>query len=147
MAPIPRAQALSLYRRLLREARRTIPHRRSYRYVYEDVLRNMIRDETIPYRASRFENTVTFIRMARLMRGNERRLLKNIIDIGWNRQMRAKDKLPKGYGKSAERSLFRKLYTDYDLTMKMVSESLDVYLPDNSKYYERTHSWFGRKRN
>jgi hypothetical protein len=55
-------------------------------------------------------------------------------------------RLPKGYGKLVERSLFKKLYADYDITMKMVSETMDVYLPDNVKYYERTHSWFGRKR-
>ncbi|KAK9386364.1 hypothetical protein V1515DRAFT_605304 [Lipomyces mesembrius] len=146
MPPLPRAQALSLYRRVLRESRSTIPSRRAYRYVYEDILRNMFRDSTIPYSPSRFENTVTLIRMARLVMGNERRLLKNVIDIGWNRQMRANEKLPKGYGKLVERSLFRKLYADYDITMKMVSETMDVYLPDNVKYYERTHSWFGRKR-
>ncbi|KAK9235582.1 hypothetical protein V1525DRAFT_409499 [Lipomyces kononenkoae] len=146
MASLPRSQALSHYRRVLRESRRTIPYRRAYRYVYEDVLRNMFRDTTIPYSPSRFENTVTLIRMARLVRGNERRLLKNIIDIGWNRQIRGREKLPKGYGKLAERALFKKLYEDYDTTMTLVSETMDVYLPDKAKYYERTHSWLGRKK-
>ncbi|KAK9364754.1 hypothetical protein V1509DRAFT_635321 [Lipomyces kononenkoae] len=146
MASLTRAQALSHYRRVLRESRRTIPHRRAYRYVYEDILRNMFRDTTIPYSPSRFENTVMLIRMARLVSGNERRLLKNIIDIGWNRQIRGRERLPKGYGKIVERSLFKKLYADYETTMKLVSETMDVYLPDKAQYYERTHSWFGRRR-
>ncbi|KAK9469772.1 hypothetical protein V1512DRAFT_256984 [Lipomyces arxii] len=121
-------EVLSLYRQVYRIAVKSFSRRGPASYQILDVMRNMFKDKSRVYDPVRFTNTLDMLRLVNTQ-SRAAKMCKNILRVIYHRQFRFERGRPRGYNKAVESAMYDNMYRDYNLTVRMAAESLNVYLP------------------
>ncbi|KAK7203205.1 hypothetical protein BZA70DRAFT_284115 [Myxozyma melibiosi] len=142
MSPPPTTH---LYRALQRSMLKVISRRRRgpLKHVARSLLRNMFRppnnntsaqSSRLPYSDSRFRNTLQFLDAAGRYTGLERNVLFSVLHVGWARYFEHR-RVSRRRLNGDEANLAENKYADFDLTMQLLGESMDMYLPTTARDY------------
>jgi hypothetical protein len=123
---------IQAYRDLYRHGLYACKHSVPARYHVRDILRGAFRDNvTTNFDPQRVQNTLRFLEQARLHRGIEHKITKNLLMIRWWRtRPAAKTGAKHHIGKQTPeaRALRRDVYQHFDATLAMLNESQQLCL-------------------